>query len=716
MISNDTAQLALAELGSADWTMKSQAMSAAAVARDDDQFWSLLAVAIPDVFKVGPKGYIHGWIFVGAPGVGARVFHPQHGMGTVTAHHGTHVDVSFEKSGAKHTFEAKEHTAKGRLMERGAHRSQLTDRVVQNPKSIKDMGHEDLKSVDQELTRRAGALGQKGKVSPTHQKVKDEIARRGASGGAKPEPKTEPKKPSAKKPKDNGAPEDEKIDSAWGKLHPADIAVQHYGGAVFNSKQYNDAIRELDRRGATPEGRDMVSRARRQMAKDLANHEAHEKEYNKPGGRGDMVKAKQEADRLSEEADKKGTSAAHEAAASANRRALTLSYRHDPGASLTHQLYNTRIKLHDMKAADQREREPKSLAQRRKEYQTAASLAPHASTATLALRSAEQHEQGARQHRRAAELATTDAQRAKHEKAAKAFDDAAAAKRKSDADEKAASEQRIREAAERNERDRKAREEYKNSPQNKINQHARRTMIDPGHAAKLKPQEAKDTLDRINRAIDEEKPTGTDLERAQRAKAALEKRVAEGVEAEKPKQEADKVSAKARRTGKREDHVAAAKAQQAAGNQYKTRDHVQTVEAIDDSNESKEDAEAHAAGAATSNDPEAHDAAAKSYHEAADSMEEVPGGKKQAGKLREAAAHHEGMAKNLREKIANYAKAFVHANKLSNAAHKQGSKVAHQAAAAAHRVASEVSVTGAQRRHHIAEVARHVAAADKASK
>lgn len=36
--------------------------------------------------KVGPKGYIHGWIYVGPQEVGGRVFHHQHGKGTVTRH------------------------------------------------------------------------------------------------------------------------------------------------------------------------------------------------------------------------------------------------------------------------------------------------------------------------------------------------------------------------------------------------------------------------------------------------------------------------------------------------------------------------------------------------------------------------------------------------------------------------------------------------------
>lgn len=52
--------------------------------------------------KVGPHGYIHGWIFVGIPAAGDHVFHPHHGHGQVTesepaGEHGhPHVSVAFD--------------------------------------------------------------------------------------------------------------------------------------------------------------------------------------------------------------------------------------------------------------------------------------------------------------------------------------------------------------------------------------------------------------------------------------------------------------------------------------------------------------------------------------------------------------------------------------------------------------------------------------------
>jgi hypothetical protein len=60
------------------------------------------------VGKVGPKGYIHGWIFVGIPLPGAHVFHPHLGHGTVVARHGNRVHVHFERNDAHHEFEVGE--------------------------------------------------------------------------------------------------------------------------------------------------------------------------------------------------------------------------------------------------------------------------------------------------------------------------------------------------------------------------------------------------------------------------------------------------------------------------------------------------------------------------------------------------------------------------------------------------------------------------------
>lgn len=58
----------------------------------------------PTIIKVGPKGYIHGWIFVGPQAVGSRVFHPQHGHGRVAHVKDGQARVHFD-GGKKHTFD-----------------------------------------------------------------------------------------------------------------------------------------------------------------------------------------------------------------------------------------------------------------------------------------------------------------------------------------------------------------------------------------------------------------------------------------------------------------------------------------------------------------------------------------------------------------------------------------------------------------------------------
>jgi hypothetical protein len=55
------------------------------------------------ISRVGPHGYIHGWIFVGIPVTGDHVIHPHHGHGEVTDASDHHVGVAFD-SGAHHVF------------------------------------------------------------------------------------------------------------------------------------------------------------------------------------------------------------------------------------------------------------------------------------------------------------------------------------------------------------------------------------------------------------------------------------------------------------------------------------------------------------------------------------------------------------------------------------------------------------------------------------
>lgn len=68
--------------------------------------------------KVGPRGYIHGWHFVGIPGVGDRVHHPQLGKGTITHATAGQVHVKFD-SGHAQPFEHRAGPGPGKFVKGG---------------------------------------------------------------------------------------------------------------------------------------------------------------------------------------------------------------------------------------------------------------------------------------------------------------------------------------------------------------------------------------------------------------------------------------------------------------------------------------------------------------------------------------------------------------------------------------------------------------------
>jgi hypothetical protein len=364
--------------------------------------------SVPTMTKVGPKGYIHGWIFVGAPGVGDRVQHPQHGAGTVTAHDGRHATVTFDKGGA-HTFQAREDTGAGRLVPRDEHDARLADEAHQDPTRIhRAMSDEDLRGVDDELTRRAAKLGKPGQVSRTHQEIKDEIRRR----------------------VEESAADSASVRTTDGPMHPADAATKH-PGALLNLAQIRAARDELVRRGVTEGGRDRNSRTYRRLGDELAQSERAEENYRKPGGREDYDRVLRNAQMSSDEADKRSTSVAHDAAAAAHREALTLTYRHDPH-SLTQQAERAQIDYHQAKANQLRATEPKApktLAERRADYKRAKAGAPSSASLGSSLYSPEHDERAAAKHRQLAGLAVTDKQRARHEDLAEAYERSAQDKR-----------------------------------------------------------------------------------------------------------------------------------------------------------------------------------------------------------------------------------------------------------------------------------------------
>lgn len=78
------------------------------------------------VAKVGPKGYIHGWIFVGVPTEGMHVRHPEHGEGTVSrvrnfgnGHHS--VDVNWGDHRTSHDAYGNLHGGEPKFVPRDGH-------------------------------------------------------------------------------------------------------------------------------------------------------------------------------------------------------------------------------------------------------------------------------------------------------------------------------------------------------------------------------------------------------------------------------------------------------------------------------------------------------------------------------------------------------------------------------------------------------------------
>lgn len=133
-----------------------------------------------EIQRVGPKGYIHGWIFVGAPGVGDHVTHPQHGHGIVTGASGDHVGVRFD-SGANHTFPVRQESGAGHF-DRAPDLSNLPpapkapDRNAVNDFSLKSMSsHLDaLKSRDAHI--KAARAAQLQKSGGSHQEIMQHLA------------------------------------------------------------------------------------------------------------------------------------------------------------------------------------------------------------------------------------------------------------------------------------------------------------------------------------------------------------------------------------------------------------------------------------------------------------------------------------------------------------------------------------------------------------
>lgn len=132
--------------------------------------------------KVGPHGYIHGWIFVGVPGVGDEVNHPSHGKGTITGHDDKHVTVHFA-SGKDHSFEVHRSageeghfTERGKLEHGGATESPA-DKVWRDPKEIENLSNNDLESARQGLLKHHEQIGAWGPDADRMDDIRSKVQR-----------------------------------------------------------------------------------------------------------------------------------------------------------------------------------------------------------------------------------------------------------------------------------------------------------------------------------------------------------------------------------------------------------------------------------------------------------------------------------------------------------------------------------------------------------
>jgi 2'-5' RNA ligase len=138
--------------------------------------------------KVGPKGYIHGWIFVGVPGIGDVVRHPEHGHGVITEHSDKHVTVAFN-NGKTHSFEAHRHEGKsGHFTKRGdvEHEGPRkpkepertpADRVWDDPSEINNLTDDELEDARAGLLKHHEKIGVWGPEADRMDDVREQVQR-----------------------------------------------------------------------------------------------------------------------------------------------------------------------------------------------------------------------------------------------------------------------------------------------------------------------------------------------------------------------------------------------------------------------------------------------------------------------------------------------------------------------------------------------------------
>jgi hypothetical protein len=183
----------------------------------------------PDLVKVGPHGFIHGWIYVGPGNIGDDVEHPQHGHGKIVGADKANkrIRVKYD-NGREHKYVLREdHMDQGGLYRANADveadnpgmaplgrraeapapafapnppkrgvrfplpargpsqvvpPGKILDDLAFGVRGPRDLNDVELRVADNEFARRADLLGKPGEIGAMHQQVKNEIQRRFAEG------------------------------------------------------------------------------------------------------------------------------------------------------------------------------------------------------------------------------------------------------------------------------------------------------------------------------------------------------------------------------------------------------------------------------------------------------------------------------------------------------------------------------------------------------
>lgn len=128
-------------------------------------FATAVTLAIAEIVKVGPKGYIHGWIFVGPKGpegIGHTFQHPKHGPGEVIRQGNNHVEVQ-HAHGVEH-YAATFAKQKPKVMETGSHQGKTT---LANVKVKKIKGTNDHEVVNKDNGAVVGQLQEYTRAEPS---------------------------------------------------------------------------------------------------------------------------------------------------------------------------------------------------------------------------------------------------------------------------------------------------------------------------------------------------------------------------------------------------------------------------------------------------------------------------------------------------------------------------------------------------------------------